>query len=86
MSEANKTVSISTNLITVAMFVFGVLKLAHVIDVSWWVILFPLTFSLAVLAIILMIGLFLVGAGGMLVILQRYKSKKRSEARRNKYI
>jgi len=85
MSDSKRNVHVSVDLITVAMFVFAVLKVAHVIDVSWWIILFPLTFWLIVIAIILGGGLALVGVSGMLDMYSRYRQKLRAKKNGNRY-
>ena len=86
MANAHKNIHISVDLITVAMFVFAVLKLAHVIEVSWWIILFPVVFWVSVILVIFVGGLSLLGIEGTFATYRRYKQKKASEKHRNKYI
>ena len=64
-------------LIVPAMFVLGVLKLAGIIDVSWWVVLFPLWIWLAIIGAILIGALALSGISGVADLVSRYRQKKR---------
>ena len=80
MSKENvKIVGKSVNLMTPIIFVLAILKLAGIIDVSWFWIFFPWILALGIIGSVMIGAIIMFGGATAIDIYGRYRNKKRRE-------
>ena len=77
-----QTVKVGNGLLFPVVFTFAMLKLAGIVNISWWWIFSPYIFTFGIIGIILMVLGFYFSALALLRIVTDYQRKKKQKQRK----